>query len=121
MEKKPLNFSTFKPRKSPFDEPKEEKKPVLEQPEEEKKPDLPPEPPVEQPKPTPAPQPRPIRTRQRQPLVRQVVDTPGRVKYTATMDVDLRRRLKIAAAQYDLQLSAFIEEACREKLEREGL
>lgn len=43
-----------------------------------------------------------------------------REKYTATMNVNLRRRLKIAAATYGLQISDYIEEACREKLDREG-
>ncbi|HHU55985.1 MAG TPA: hypothetical protein GXZ48_04780 [Acholeplasmataceae bacterium] len=45
----------------------------------------------------------------------------NRDKYTATMDRELRKRVKIAAAMKGMQLSAFIEEACLEKLEREGL
>ncbi|MDD3191208.1 MAG: hypothetical protein PHP41_00485 [Bacilli bacterium] len=43
-----------------------------------------------------------------------------RDKYTATMDRDLRKRLKVAAAMKGVQVSTFIEEACAEKLEREG-
>jgi hypothetical protein len=49
------------------------------------------------------------------------VETADREKYTATMDRNLRRRIKIASAMKDMQLSTFIEEACREKLEREEL
>lgn len=47
-------------------------------------------------------------------------DDPNREKYTATMEKTLRRRVKIAAIELGLQVSSFIEEACREKLEREG-
>ena len=49
------------------------------------------------------------------------VEEPKKVKYTAVMDVDLRIRIKIAAAKKNLQISEFIEEAVSEKLEREGL
>lgn len=45
----------------------------------------------------------------------------GREKYTATMATGLRRRVKIAAVTQGVQVSSFIEEACKEKLEREGL
>lgn len=53
-----------------------------------------------------------------------VVSTPesdDRVKYTATMEKDLRIQVKIASAKKNLSFSQFIEEALREKLEREGL
>ena len=43
-----------------------------------------------------------------------------RDKYTATMDKELRKRVKVAAAMKGIQLSTFIEEACFEKLEKEG-
>lgn len=43
-----------------------------------------------------------------------------REKYTATMERDLRKRLKVAAAMKGMQVSTFIEEAIAEKLEREG-
>lgn len=43
-----------------------------------------------------------------------------REKYTATMERELRKRLKVAAAMKEMQVSTFIEEACLEKLEREG-
>ena len=43
----------------------------------------------------------------------------NREKYTATMDKTLRKRVKVAAAMAGIQVSTFIEEACKEKLERE--
>lgn len=43
-----------------------------------------------------------------------------REKYTATMEKSLRRRIKIAAAERGIQVSSFIEQACLEKLGREG-
>lgn len=49
------------------------------------------------------------------------VESADREKYTATMDKTLRRRIKIASAMKDMQVSTFIEDACREKLEREEL
>lgn len=57
------------------------------------------------------------------PLNRGITNTAlasDRDKYTATMDKDLRKRVKIASATKGVQLSTFIEEACYEKLEREG-
>lgn len=41
-------------------------------------------------------------------------------KYTATMDVTLRRSIKIFCATNGKMFSEFIEDACREKLSREG-
>ena len=41
-------------------------------------------------------------------------------KYTATMDVSLRRSIKIFCATNGKMFSEFIEEACKEKLNREG-
>ena len=52
--------------------------------------------------------------------VKQPVDDSNREKYTATMDKNLRKRLKVAAAMNGIQVSTFIEQACLEKLEREG-
>ena len=52
---------------------------------------------------------------------KKVVDEANREKYTATMEKSLRKRVKIAAATAGIQVSIFIEEACLEKLEREGL
>ncbi len=41
-------------------------------------------------------------------------------KYTATMDRTLRTQIKIACATKGIMFSQFIEDACREKLAREG-
>ena len=43
-----------------------------------------------------------------------------REKYTSTMEVTLRRRIKIVCATRGIMFSEFIEEACKEKLRREG-
>lgn len=43
-----------------------------------------------------------------------------REKYTSTMEVTLRRRIKIVCATRGIMFSEFIEDACREKLRREG-
>ncbi len=50
-----------------------------------------------------------------------VVKTSAREKYTATMETDLRKRVKIASIEKGMDFSQFIEEALIEKLEREGL
>jgi hypothetical protein len=44
----------------------------------------------------------------------------GRQKYTATMDENLRRRIKITCARRGIMFSQFVEDACKEKLNREG-
>lgn len=49
-----------------------------------------------------------------------VIDN-NRVKYTSTMDKNLRREIKIICAQRGLLFASFIEDACREKLKREGV
>mgnify|MGYP001170066105 CR=1 FL=1 len=66
--------------------------------------------------------PTPFKKREN-PLTKNVkpVVVEGREKYTATMEKELRRRVKIASAMKGVQVSTFIEEACLEKLEREGL
>jgi len=43
-----------------------------------------------------------------------------REKYTATMETNLRRQIKIFCATRGVMFSEFIEEACLEKLAREG-
>ena len=48
------------------------------------------------------------------------VEGNGREKYTATMEKSLRKRVKIASAMAEIDISTFIELACKEKLEREG-
>lgn len=44
----------------------------------------------------------------------------AREKYTATMEKDLRKRVKLASVEKGVDFSQFIEEALIEKLEREG-
>jgi len=51
---------------------------------------------------------------------KKVSEGNGREKYTATMEKSLRKRVKIASAMAEIDISTFIEEACKEKLEREG-
>jgi len=46
--------------------------------------------------------------------------TSVREKYTATMDRELRKRVKLASVEKNVDFSTFIEEALIEKLEREG-
>ena len=64
-------------------------------------------------------------TKQTQKVVQRQVYEPvadnNRVKYTSTMDKNLRREIKIICAQRGLLFASFIEEACREKLRREGV
>lgn len=55
--------------------------------------------------------------RQAQP--RRPIDN-NKVKYTATMDQNLRTEIKIACATRGLMFSQFVEDACKEKLAREG-
>ncbi len=58
--------------------------------------------------------------RQQRPQYIQPVET-QKDKYTATMDVSLRRKIKVYCAQNGRMFSEFVEEACREKLSREGV
>lgn len=51
------------------------------------------------------------------PVVQHVAE---RVKYTATMDKGLRKRVKVALANLDMDFSKFVEECVKEKLGREG-
>ena len=74
---------------------------------------------VEQPKPIQQPVRKPVQQPvyyQQQPIVKDN----NREKYTATMERDLRIRVKIAATRKGMQFSQFIEEAVLEKLGREG-
>ena len=43
----------------------------------------------------------------------------NRVKYTSTMDQDLRREIKFACVTKGIMFAQFVEEACMEKLRRE--
>ena len=62
---------------------------------------------------------RPVRTSQRQQYYQP--DDLNREKYTSTMDVTLRRQIKIACATRGIMFAKFVEDACREKLAREGV
>ena len=54
-------------------------------------------------------------------IVQEVDLEKDRVKYTSTMDRKLRRAIKIICAERGLLFASFVEEACREKLRREGV
>jgi len=56
-----------------------------------------------------------------QPQQTRVIKDNNREKYTATMEKELRIRVKVASARKGIQFSQFIEEAVMEKLRREGL
>ena len=43
-----------------------------------------------------------------------------RDKFTSTMEQSLRRAIKVVCAQRGIMFAQFVEEACREKLNREG-
>lgn len=62
---------------------------------------------------------RPVRQTSRQQFY--PVDDVNREKYTSTMDVMLRRQIKIVCATRGIMFAKFVEDACREKLEREGV
>jgi len=58
---------------------------------------------------------------QQQTRSRMAEETQTRDKYTSTMERSLRRQIKIACVNKGILFAQFIEEACREKLEREGM
>lgn len=68
----------------------------------------------------PQPQPKVVHRQAPKPVYEPTLDN-NRVKYTSTMDKNLRREIKIICAQRGLLFAAFIEDACREKLRREGV
>ncbi|MBO5947301.1 hypothetical protein J6Q66_00520 [bacterium] len=45
----------------------------------------------------------------------------SRDKFTSTMETSLRRSIKIVCAQRGIMFAQFVEDACREKLRREGV
>lgn len=45
----------------------------------------------------------------------------NKVKYTSTMDKNIRRQIKILCAERGILFASFVEDACREKLRREGV
>ena len=60
-----------------------------------------------------------VQPAKKQPVVAEIDNE--RVKYTSTMDRRLRRQIKIVCAERGLLFANFVEEACREKLRREGV
>lgn len=63
-------------------------------------------------------------TKHQKPVAKQSyyqVDEVNREKYTSTMDIALRRQIKIACATRGIMFAKFVEDACREKLAREGV
>ena len=60
----------------------------------------------------------------RKPARKQVVEQQfdnNRDKYTSTMDRNVRRAIKILCAQRGILFASFVEDACREKLRKEGV
>lgn len=45
----------------------------------------------------------------------------SRDKFTSTMETSLRRSIKIVCAERGIMFAQFVEDACREKLQREGI
>ncbi len=61
--------------------------------------------------------------RQQRTTTRQQYYVPEEVrreKYTSTMEVSLKRQIKIVCATRGIMFAKFVEDACREKLIREG-
>lgn len=54
-------------------------------------------------------------------VIKEVEVSADRDKYTSTMDRKLRRQIKIVCAERGLLFASFVEEACKEKLRREGV
>ena len=73
------------------------------------------------PTPAPKPQPRVQQTVQSNRYTGYNAPKPenNRVKYTSTMDQDLRREIKFACVTKGIMFAQFVEEACMEKLRRE--
>ena len=74
---------------------------------------------VVKPQTQPKPQPKYQKVVQRQQYYQP--EDVNREKYTSTMDVMLRRQIKIACATRGIMFAKFVEDACREKLAREGV
>ena len=77
----------------------------------------------------PTPAPRPVYTERVVPRATKPakntryveVEETAREKYTSTMDIELRRTIKILCATRGIMFAQFVEDACREKLKREGV
>ena len=64
-----------------------------------------------------------VQVQTRKPAKKVVVEAPidnNRDKYTSTMDRQVRRAIKILCAQRGILFANFVEDACREKLRKEG-
>lgn len=62
--------------------------------------------------------------RQQRTVARQQYYVPEEIKrekYTSTMEVSLKRQIKIVCATRGIMFAKFVEDACREKLSREGI
>ena len=92
----------------------------IEQQEEEIEEYVEPTPVIKRPAPKQAPKPAPKQSRSSGRSTVVYVESEERLKYTATMDRELRRSIKVLCAQRDIMFSQFIEQACIEKLNREG-
>ena len=76
--------------------------------------------PVVETKPAPTPVRPETRVEVRQEPKKVVRQEAVKEKYTAVMDRDLRKRVKVASINLGVDYSTFIEEAVMEKLSREG-
>lgn len=108
---RPINQERVEPNEEKVQEIKEE--PVVEENEEQEEEEVV----IERPKPQ-VQRPKPQKTTSKSRYYD--VDESEREKFTSTMQVTLRRRIKIVCATRGIMFSEFIEEACREKLNREG-
>lgn len=115
-------------RRNPFAVPKIEEKieePVQEVIEEEFEEEIEQTPVYEEPKPVARPvvrqQPAPKPVRQAPKQQYYVQEEVNREKFTSTMDIALRRQIKIVCATRGIMFAKFVEDACREKLAREGV
>ena len=64
-----------------------------------------------------------VAPRQERVVKKQTYSQPKKVekeKFTSVMDPDIRRKIKIACATRGILFAQYIEDACREKLRREG-
>lgn len=62
----------------------------------------------------------PVQQQSPKPTPVQRDNSGNRIKYTATMETSLHRRLKVAAAMTGIQISTYIEEAVAARLDKEG-
>ena len=64
-----------------------------------------------------------VAPKQERVVKRQTYSQPKKVekeKFTSVMDPEIRRKIKIACATRGILFAQYIEDACREKLRREG-